>query len=54
MWIIITMVGALALGIYVGLGAPGMSGREDRVVSSGRARRLAKRHIHWIRPERRR
>jgi hypothetical protein len=54
MWIIIAMVVALALGIYVGLGAPGMPGREDRIVQSGRARRLPKRHLHWIRPERRR
>jgi hypothetical protein len=54
MWIIITMVAALALGVYVGLGAPGFPGREDRVVEQGRARRLTKKHIHWIRPERRR
>jgi hypothetical protein len=40
---------ALLIGVYVGLGAPGMRGREDRVVH--RARRL--RHhtpLDWLRP----
>jgi hypothetical protein len=43
---------ALAIGVYVGLGAPGLPGRADRVVPSGRARRLPKHHIHWFRPKR--
>jgi hypothetical protein len=47
--LVLGMVAAFGLGIYVGLGAPGMKGREDRVVMEGRARRLQKRHIHWIR-----
>lgn len=51
MWILIlTFVLALAVGIWVGLGMPGMSGREDRVVKHGRARRLEHRHVHWLRP----
>lgn len=54
MWLIIALVLALVIGIYVGLGAPGFKGPEDRVVDTGRARRLAQRHIHWIRPQRRR
>ena len=53
MWILIGLaVGALALGMYVGLGAPGVSGRGDRWVDNGRAQRLKHRHIHWIRPDR--
>jgi hypothetical protein len=52
MFIIVGMLLALGLGVYVGLGAPGMKGREDRVVQ-GRAKRLQKRHIDWLRPPRR-
>lgn len=52
-WIVMGMVVALGGGVYVGLGAPGLPGREDRIVSPGRARRLKRRHIHWIRPDRR-
>jgi hypothetical protein len=51
-WLILLMILALAGGIYVGLGAPGLRGREDRVVTSGRARRLPHRHVHWHRPDR--
>jgi hypothetical protein len=47
LWILAVL--ALALGVYVGLGMPGMPGREDRVVPHGRARRLPHRHIHWFR-----
>jgi hypothetical protein len=36
---IAAMVLALALGIYIGLGHPGIPGREDRVVSK-RGRRV--------------
>lgn len=43
---------ALAGGIYVGLGAPGMPGRKDRIVTPGRARRLKTRHIHWLKTRR--
>lgn len=38
-WQIIGMVIALALGIYIGIGFPGLPGREDRVVSQ-RGRRV--------------
>jgi hypothetical protein len=53
MWTLIigiTFVGALAFGIWVGLGMPGRHGREDRVVQHGRARRLEHRRIDWLRP----
>jgi hypothetical protein len=33
MWQIIGMVLALLLGLYIGMGFPGLPGREDRVVS---------------------
>jgi hypothetical protein len=33
------MILALAVGIYIGLGMPGMPGREDRVLPSGMRRR---------------
>lgn len=36
---IVGMVLALAVGVYIGLGFPGLPGREDRVVRVGRARR---------------
>jgi hypothetical protein len=39
MWHILGMVLALLLGIYIGLGFPGLPGREDRVVSR-RGRRV--------------
>jgi hypothetical protein len=47
------MVAALGVGIYVGLGAPGVPGREDRVVEPGRARRLKKQHIDLLKQRRR-
>jgi len=37
-WQIIGMVVALAVGIYIGLGFPGLPGPEDRVVSERRRR----------------
>jgi len=51
-WIIISFILALGLGIYVGLGAPGLKGREDRVVAPGRARRLKPKHLDWLKPRR--
>jgi hypothetical protein len=36
---ILGMVIALALGIYIGLGMPGIPGREDRVLPGGMRRR---------------
>jgi hypothetical protein len=39
MWYILGLVLAFAIGIYIGLGSPGLPGRQDRFVPSGRARR---------------
>jgi hypothetical protein len=53
---LVILVGLLALGIgiYVGLGMPGTSGREDRVVPPGKARREAQhRPLDWLRNFRR-
>jgi hypothetical protein len=36
---VLGMVIALALGVYIGLGLPGMPGREDRVLPSGMRRK---------------
>jgi Uri superfamily endonuclease len=47
------MIAALGVGVYVGLGAPGMPGRVDRVVEPGRARRLKKQHIDLLKSRRR-
>jgi hypothetical protein len=44
---------ALGIGIWVGLGLPGMpGGREDRIVAPGRARRLKHNYIHWYKTRR--
>lgn len=43
MWYWIGGILALLLGIYIGLGFPGLPGREDRVLPGGRKRR--KRHF---------
>jgi Uri superfamily endonuclease len=51
-FILLGMAVALGAGVYVGLGAPGTRGREDRVVQHRQARRLEKRHIDWLRPRR--
>ncbi|HSJ08265.1 MAG TPA: hypothetical protein VK928_00085 [Longimicrobiales bacterium] len=54
--IIAGMVVALAIGVWVGLGSPGWKRglRTDRVVESGRAKRLQRRHIDLLRTQRRR
>lgn len=47
------LVAALGVGVWVGIGAPGLpGGREDRVVAPGRARRLKKRHIDLLKTRR--
>jgi hypothetical protein len=47
------LVAALGVGVWVGIGAPGLPGaREDRVVEPGRAQRLKKRHIDLLKPRR--
>lgn len=48
LWILGLLV-ALGIGVYVGLGFPGMSGREDRIVTPGRAHRLKHRTLDWYR-----
>ena len=55
-WLILFALVALAIGVWVGLGLPGLSGgREDRFVESGRARRgLEPNYIHWFKPKQRR
>jgi Uri superfamily endonuclease len=53
MWFLVAgMLVALGAGVYVGLGAPGTRGRQDRVVMHGRPKRLQRRHIDWLRPRR--
>ncbi len=39
MWYVIGGIAALLLGIYIGLGFPGLPGREDRVLPGGKTRR---------------
>ena len=42
---------ALGAGVYVGMGMPGLSGREDRVVRRGHARQEARhRNLDWLKP----
>lgn len=51
MWAIIGGVIAVAAGVYVGLGMPGLPGRDNRVVKPGRRRKIAKhRFLDWLRP----
>jgi hypothetical protein len=53
LYLVLGAVAALAIGIWVGLGAPGLPGaREDRVVEPGRAKRLKKQHIDLLKPRR--
>lgn len=55
LYYVIGMILALGLGVYIGLGFPGLPGRENRVITSGRARR-ARRHftpLDLLRPPRR-
>ena len=44
---------ALGLGIYIGLGFPGLPGREDRVVHRRPVRRRSFTPLDWLRPPRR-
>lgn len=45
MWYVIGGVVALGLGIYIGLGFPGLPGGENRVVSRRSARSRRQRHF---------
>ncbi len=51
-FLIVTIVVSLAIGIWVGLGHPGVGGRNNRVVRPGQARRLPHNYIHWLRIKR--
>jgi|GEM_PF-511684 len=44
-WYILGGAAALALGIYVGLGFPGLPGREDRVLPTRSERSRTQRHF---------
>lgn len=50
--LIIGAVLAFAIGIYIGLGMPGVPGRGDRVVSENLPRRRNNkiRYLDWLRP----
>lgn len=54
---IIGMVVALGVGIYIGLGSPGLPGPQDRVLPHGRMRHHMRRRgympLDWLRPPRR-
>jgi hypothetical protein len=51
--IIVGMAIALVIGIWVGIGLPGIKGlRSDRVVEAGRAKRLRKQHIDLLKTRR--
>lgn len=49
---ILGMVLALAAGIYIGLGLPGLPGAQDRVVWRGRRRPRGRGHtpLDWLKP----
>ena len=47
---IVGAVAALGLGIYIGLGFPGLPGREDRVVRRRQDRSRAYTPLDWLRP----
>lgn len=48
LWIL-GMILAVAIGVWVGIGMPGVKGlRGDRVVKPGTARRLRKQHLDWL------
>ncbi|MBI4410164.1 MAG: hypothetical protein HY561_10680 [Gemmatimonadetes bacterium] len=55
MFYLVGAIAALGLGIYIGLGMPGLPGPHDRVLPPGRARRPRRRHtpLDWLRPPRR-
>lgn len=54
-WFTIAAVAALGAGIYIGLGFPGLPGKQDRVLPSGmtRRRRRQVQVLDWLRPRRR-
>lgn len=54
-WFIAASVAALGIGVYIGIGHPGLPGKEDRVLPSGmpRRRRRQVQMLDWLRPRRR-
>jgi hypothetical protein len=48
------MIAALAAGVYIGLGLPGLPGPQDRVLPPGRRRRRKRTFtpLDWLRPPR--
>ncbi|MGH7483283.1 MAG: hypothetical protein ACRELV_14110 [Longimicrobiales bacterium] len=50
---LIGAVAALGIGLYIGLGFPGLPGRQDRVTSKRRSRRRTFTPLDWIRPPKR-
>lgn len=52
-WYIFGAIVALALGIYIGLGFPGLPGREDRIVRRRPPRRKSFTPLDWLRPPKR-
>ena len=55
-WFIVLAVLVFGAGIYIGLGFPGLPGKEDRVLPPGvqRRRRHEIQMLDWLRPRRRR
>ena len=55
MWMVLGGVAAFGLGIWIGLGHPGVGGREDRVLPGNMRRRPAHKQefLNWIRPKQR-
>lgn len=53
MFYIVGMVIALAVGVYVGLGYPGLPGREDRVVHQRGRRVHTVTPLDWLKPRKR-
>jgi hypothetical protein len=49
---VVYMIIALGLGVYVGLGLPGIPGRGDRVVARARRRKVQYTPLDWFRPRR--
>ncbi len=54
--IVIEILGAvlaLGLGVYIGIGFPGLPGGEDRVIHRRRQRRRSFTPLDWLKPPRR-
>ncbi len=49
-WIVIAVL-ALVAGVWVGAGHPGIGGREDRIVETGKPQRLERKRLDLLRPQ---